>query len=83
MACFQVKPSRLLTAAATLNTIEVNQKPLTASSSGVLWLLKVNCIVVAVTAEKNVATVDRLRRLVAPCFWANRIVGTPAYRKEI
>ena len=37
------------------------------------------CNVVAVTAEKKVATVDRLRRLVAPCFWANRIVGTPKF----
>jgi hypothetical protein len=35
IACFHVKPRRLLTAAATLNTIEVNQKPFTASSSGV------------------------------------------------
>ena len=32
---------------------------------------------VAVTAEKKVATVERFRRLVAPCFWANLIVGTP------
>jgi hypothetical protein len=31
MACFHVKPKRLLTAAAMLNTIEVNQKALTAS----------------------------------------------------
>ena len=32
---------------------------------------------VAVTAEKNVATVDRFRRLAAPCSCANRMVGTP------
>lgn len=60
-----------------LNTIEVNQKALTASSSGVLWLSKVYCKVVAVTAEKNVATVVRLRRLAAPCSCAKRMVGTP------
>lgn len=36
-----------------------------------------NWSVVAVTAEKNVATVDRLSRLLAPCFCANRMVGTP------
>jgi len=64
-----------------LNTIEVNQKALTASSSGVLWLSKVYCNVVAVTAEKNVATVDKLRRLAAPCSCANRMVGTPAFKK--
>ena len=34
-------------------------------------------MVVAVTAEKKVATVDRLRRFAAPCFCANRIMGTP------
>ena len=35
-------------------------------------------MVVAVTAEKKVATVDRLSKLAAACFCANRIVGTPA-----
>lgn len=39
-----------------------------------LWKIK---IYAPVTAEKNVATVDRLRRFVAVCFWANRMVGTP------
>ena len=79
MACFHVNPKRLLTAAAMLNTIEVNQKALTASSSGVPWVSKVYCKVVAVTAEKNVATVDKLRRLAAPCSCANRMVGTPVF----
>jgi len=32
---------------------------------------------VAVTAENKVATVERLSKLVAPCFWANRMIGTP------
>ena len=64
-----------------LNTIEVNQKALTASSSGVPWLWKVYCNVVAVTAEKKVDTVDKLRRLAAPCSCANRMVGTPAFKK--
>ncbi len=81
MACFHVKPKRLLTAAAMLNTIEVNQKALTASSSGVPWLSKVYCNVVAVTAEKNVATVDKLSRLAAPCSCANRMVGTPVFKR--
>jgi hypothetical protein len=35
-----------------------------------------------VTAEKKVATVDRFRRFMAPCFWANRIVGTPVLDSE-
>ena len=79
IACFQVRPSRLFTAAAMLKTREANQKQLTASDR-LLWdRLKENCIVVAVTAEKKVATVERFRRLVAPCFWAKRIVGTPTY----
>jgi len=78
MACFHVKPRRLLTAAAILNTSDVNQKALTAFSSGVPWLSKVYCNVVAVTAEKNVATVDKFRRLAAPCSCTNRMVGTPA-----
>jgi len=34
-------------------------------------------MVVAVTAEKKVATVDRLRRFAASCFCTNRIMGTP------
>lgn len=59
------------------NTIDVNQNPFTASASGVPVVSNENCNVVAVTAEKNVATVDRLRRLFAPCFCAKRIVGTP------
>ena len=80
MACFHVNPKRLLTAAAMLNTIEVNQKALTAFSSGVPWLSKVYCKVVAVTAEKNVATVDKLRRLAAPCSCANLMVGTPVLK---
>ena len=77
MACFQVTPNRLLTAAAILNTMELNQKEFTASAIGVRLRAKENCKVVAVTAEKKVATVDRLRRFAAPCFCANRIVGTP------
>ena len=35
-------------------------------------------MVVAVTAEKKVAIVDRLSRFDEPCFCANRMVGTPA-----
>lgn len=78
IACFQVSPSRLLTAAAMLKTMLRNQKQLTETATG-SWgdSPYENCRVVAVTAEKKVATVDRLRRFVAPCFCANRMVGTP------
>lgn len=68
IACFQVNPRRLLTAAAMLKTIEANQKQFTESAISVLSSAKENCRVVAVTAEKKVATVERLRRLFAPCF---------------
>lgn len=77
MACFQVSPKRLFTAAAILNTREANQKQLTAVESLLFSNSYENCKVVAVTAEKNVATVERLSKLVAPCFCANRIIGTP------
>lgn len=60
MACFQVSPNKLLTAAAMLKTREANQKQLTASAKGVPRMLNENCNVVAVTAEKKVATVERL-----------------------
>lgn len=61
-----------------LNTNEVNQNALTAFAAVLLVSSNENCRVVAVTAEKNVATVDRFSKLAAPCFCANRIVGTPA-----
>lgn len=35
IACFQVTPNRLFTAAAMLKTIEANQKQLTESPNGV------------------------------------------------
>lgn len=77
MACFQVRPRRLFTAAAILKTNEENQNALTdfSSTPSVNWYE--NCKVVAVTAEKNVATVDRFSRFAAACCWANLIVGTP------
>lgn len=77
MACFQVSPSRLLTAAAILNTRDVNQKPFTAFAMDELRDAKEYCKQVAVTAEKKVAIVDRLSKFIAPCFWAKRIAGTP------
>jgi len=58
--------------------MEVNQKPLTLSDSGVPFMSNEYCNVVAVTAEKKVATVERLSKLFAPCFCAKRMVGTPA-----
>jgi hypothetical protein len=81
MACFHVSPSKLLTAAAMLNTSEENQKEFTASAKGLLVALYESWMVVAVTAEKNVATVVRFNRFVAPCFCAKRIVGTPFHRQ--
>lgn len=78
MACFQVNPSKLFTAAAMLNTKDANQKLLTAAARGLARSNSYeNCMVVAVTAEKKVAIVERLRRFAEPCFCANRMVGTP------
>ena len=59
MACFQVSPRRLFTADAILNTNEMNQNKLTASDSWFSTWSKENCNIVAVTAEKKVATVLR------------------------
>ena len=78
MACFQISPRRLLTADAMLNTIEVDREAFGASSSGVPSLSEVYRNVVVVTAEKTVATVVKLRRLVAQC----RNVGTPNSEKS-
>ena len=60
-----------------LNTSDVNQNALTAFAAGLFVALNENCKLVAVTEEKKVAIVERLRRLCAPCSCANRIVGTP------
>ena len=68
MACFQVRPSRLLTAAAILKTRDVNQKPFTAFATDDWRDAKEYCKQVAVTAEKNVAIVERLSKFIAPCF---------------
>ena len=68
IACFQVTPSRLFTAAPIEKTNDVNQKPLTLFCRELSVMVYENCIVVAVTAEKKVATVDRLSRLAAACF---------------
>jgi hypothetical protein len=67
-----------LTAAARLNTRDVNQNPLTASAAPVPTFWYEYCRVVAVTAEKNVAIVERFRKLLAPCCCAKRMVGIPA-----
>lgn len=77
MACFHVNPSKLFTALAILNTSEINQNELTASASGFPVESNENCRVVAVTAEKKVATVLRFNKLLAACCCANRIVGIP------
>jgi hypothetical protein len=55
----------------------VNQNALTAFAAALVVSLNENCKLVAVTEEKKVAMVDRLRRFSAACVCANRIVGTP------
>jgi len=94
MVCFQVNPSKPLTAAAgggdyrevfrmqcenspILNTSDVNQNALTAFAAGLSVSPNENCKLVTVTEEKKVEIVERLSRLCAPCFCANRIAGTP------
>ncbi len=83
IACFHVTPSKLLTAAPILNTKDVNQNELTAFASFESVVSNENCIVVAVTALKKVATVLRFNRFWLACFCANRIVGTPVWHSEI
>lgn len=61
-----------------LKTSDRNQNELTASDRGLPTSSNENWRVVAVTAEKKVATVVRLRRLFAACFCAKRIVGIPS-----
>jgi len=60
-----------------LKTSDVNQNALTALAAGLVVTPNENCKLVAVTEEKKVATVERLSRFCAPCFCANRMVGTP------
>ena len=60
-----------------LKTSDVNQKALTAFEAELSVEPYENCRLVAVTEEKKVAMVDRLRRFSAACDCANRIVGTP------
>lgn len=62
IACFHVTPNRLLTAAPILKTSDVNQNVFTAFAMGVLVASNENCMVVAVTAEKKVATVDKFSK---------------------
>lgn len=79
MASFHVRPSRrLFMAAPTLKTNDVNQKPFTLFASALsVWPYE-NCIVVAVTAEKNVATVVTFSKFAAAYFCDERMLGTPA-----
>lgn len=79
--CFQAITRRLLTADAMLNTSEAKRNPLTAFSSAVLLDVKVNCSVVAVTAEKNVAMVVMFRYLEDSYFCALRIIGMPTVQR--
>jgi hypothetical protein len=60
-----------------LKTSDVNQNALTAFAAGPTVSPYENCKLVAVTEEKKVAIVDRLRRFSAACVCANRIAGTP------
>jgi hypothetical protein len=57
-----VRPRRLFTEAAILKTNEENQSALTEVSSTPSVNRYENCKVVAVTTEKNVATVDKFSK---------------------
>jgi hypothetical protein len=57
-----VRPRRLFTEAAILKTNEENQRALTEVSSTPFVNRYENCKVVAVTTEKNVATVDKFSK---------------------
>ena len=76
MACLQVTASKLLTADPMLNMRDVNQNAFTAFCSALSVESKENCIVVAVTAEKTVATVLRLSKFWLELAWLRRIVPT-------
>ena len=67
MACCQVDPRRIFTVAAMLNTSDENQRAFTQSANTCPVKLYEYCNVLAVTAEKNVVTVDRLSRLDTAC----------------
>lgn len=67
-ACIHDSPRRLFTAALILNTRDVNQNAFTASSVKLEFDSNENCIMVAVTPENKVATVDRFKRFPAECF---------------
>jgi len=77
MAFFQVRPRTLFTAAAILKTNRENQNTLTDffSTPSVNWYK--NCKVIAVTAKKNITTVDKFSRVAVICCWPNQIISTP------
>lgn len=55
----------------------MNQNPFTLLLSAESVFVYENCIIVAVTAEQKVASVDRFNRLVVVCFCCDWIIGTP------
>ena len=55
----------------------MNQNALTTFAAVLPVSPNENCKLVAVTEEKRVAMIERLSRLCAPRFCADRIVGTP------
>ena len=63
-ACCHLTPNKLFTAALSDKTSDVNQNPFTLLPIVVSVVMYENCIIVAVTAEQKVASVDRLSRLV-------------------
>ena len=81
MACFQEKARRLFITDATLNTSEQNQKKLTASYSRLLFANE-NPSGEAVTAEKNVAAVNKASDSVCATFCtslkSSSIFGSPS-----
>ena len=65
-----------------MKTSEANQKQLTMTESALLPCSGYeNCSVVADTAEKTVATVERFRRLLWPFLWRDWMKGTLSVTK--
>ena len=78
MVSFQAIANKLLSAAPILKTREQNQKVLTIERIDVgCSLLRDICSIVAVTAEKNVATVEILKILLELRFCSCCIAGIP------
>lgn len=77
MALLHMSPRTLLTMHDRLKTSETNKNVLTASCKPVPAESMVVCSIVAVTDERNVATVIIVRRYAMAICWSARMVGIP------